>query len=91
MRLTITGANSRFARAVLGSLNGAHAIRAVDTRFDEDLPAGVEKAVGDVREREVRVPGADRRRVSGTSGGRRGEEEQDRRRREHDPGHRNPP
>ena len=52
MRLTITGANCRFARAVIDALSGEHTIRAVDTRFDSGLPASVETAVGDLRDRD---------------------------------------
>ena len=52
MRLTITGANSVLARRVIGALRQDHVIRAVDTRFTDSLPAGVEEAAGDLRDRD---------------------------------------
>ena len=53
MRLTITGANSRLARAVIAALSGEHAIRAVDTRFDSpESFRGAEQVEGDPRDRD---------------------------------------
>lgn len=52
MRLTITGANSRFARSVIAALAPKHTIRAVDTNIDTALPEGVKPEIGDIRDRD---------------------------------------
>lgn len=52
MRLTITGADSLFARAAIGALCGEHAIRAVDIAFSSALPEGIDVARGDIRDRD---------------------------------------
>ncbi len=48
--LLITGADSLLARHAIETLRSARRIRAVDVKFDRDLPEGIEALEGDLRD-----------------------------------------
>lgn len=50
MRLLITGADGRLARAAMAARDGQDSVVALDTRFTEPLPAGVEGLEADLRD-----------------------------------------
>lgn len=50
MRVLITGADGRLARAVMAALHGQDSVVALDTRFTEPLPPGVEGLDADLRD-----------------------------------------
>ncbi len=50
MRLLITGADGRLARAVMAALQGQDSVVGLDTRFTEPLPVGIEGLEADLRD-----------------------------------------
>lgn len=53
MRLLITGADGRLARAVMAALHDGASVVAVDRRISAPLPDGVEAREGDIRDPEL--------------------------------------
>ncbi|HSH79071.1 MAG TPA: NAD-dependent epimerase/dehydratase family protein [Herpetosiphonaceae bacterium] len=53
MRVLITGADGRLARAVMAALPDGSSVVAVDSRFSAPLPQGIETREGDIRDPEL--------------------------------------